>query len=190
MNVRDLQPIYIANYLGKVDGSNSYTEPFIVNAQVGDPKSYISEQDIAPLTDYDRVIYIPIGDTTEYINKNSILWIDTVPNKSKSNSDYTITKIGDRKNGILPLYCQSVANNKTSLYYSNDGNTIYEIKVVYDRITHTAISPLDMLILIDNSSAVWFIKPTDNSSVNGKIRLVERIREDKAYKWIFEDASK
>lgn len=179
--------MYVANYLGKVSNKNAYTEPFVVYAQVGDPKSYIAEQDIAPLTDYDRVIYIPLGDTTEFINENSILWVNTIPNKSKSNSDYNITKIGDRKNGILPLYCQSVANSKTSLYYCNDGSTIYEIKVVYDKKTHTAISPLNALILIDSNSLVWFTKPTDISSVNGKLRLLERTRESNAYKWVFEE---
>lgn len=187
MAIIDNRAIYVAYYEGENIKTNkgNYTEPHIIYANVGEPVSYETIDDIGRIPEYDRVLVIDVGAKTEFIREDSILWIDTIPNDNKSNYDYVIARVGDEKGGIVKLYCNAIAPNTQFLYYCNDNENIYQVKVFYKDLI--AIVPKNMYFPITAETKVWYMKPKDVTSEKALIRFLDRVEHVKTYSYIFED---
>lgn len=182
----DNRPIHVSYYEGEniVTKKQSYTTPHIIYANVGDVVSRETIENIGRIPDYDRVIIIQTGEKTEYVREDSILWVDTIPNDTLSNYDYTIVRVGDDINGEVKLYCIAVAPNTQFLYYCNDNENIYQVKVFYDELF--AIVPKNMLFPINAETKVWDIKPQSVDDLNNRIQFIDRVERTKTYSYIFE----
>lgn len=187
MAVIDNRDIYVSYYIGEDINTKkrSYTEPHIVYASVGEPVSYETIEDIGRIPEYDRVLVIDVGEKTEFIREDSILWIDTTPNDNRSNYDYVIARVGDEKAGKVKLYCNAVAPNTQFLYYTNDDENIYQVKVFYKDLI--AIVPKNMLFPINADTKVWYIKPKTADEKKARIQFLDKISRTKTYSYIFED---
>lgn len=183
----DNRDIYIAYYQGEniVTKKKSYTEPHIVYASVGEPVSYETIDNIGRIPDYDRTIILDIGEKTEFIREDSILWVDTIPNDNKSNFDYTISRVGDISDGKVKLYCNAVSPSTQFLYYSNDNENIYQVKVFYNDLI--AIVPKNMLFPVDVNTKVWYIKPKNVDDKRALIHFLDKVEHTKTYSYIFEE---
>ena len=58
-------------------------------------KSLVLREDVGFVPDYDRLILVPYGEKTQFIDEQSLLWISVEPNANKSNMDYKIERVGD-----------------------------------------------------------------------------------------------
>jgi len=185
LNKQDCKKIYISYYIG-IDNDEKpvYTEPIKVFAQVGSINSYMLNENIGKFPGYDRIIQLEKDDNIEFLREDSLIWVDTVPNSTKNNMDYKIEKLGESYDNIIPLYCSSTIPNTKALYYSIDATNIYQVKVIYKDLT--AIVPKNMYFPIDEDSAVWFIKPSNILSTNGKIHLINKEQCGDVYKLTFE----
>ena len=99
-----LKPIYVAYALGDIGGKVIHDEPIKVYAQVEDVKSLVLREDVGFVPDYDRLILVPYGEKTQFIDEQSLLWISVEPNANKSNMDYKIERVGDVIDGNFILY--------------------------------------------------------------------------------------
>lgn len=180
-----LKPIYVAYALGDIDGKMIYDNPIRVYAQVEDVKSLVLREDVGFVPDYDRLILVPYGEKTQFIDEQSLLWISVEPNASKSNMDYKIERVGDVIDGNFILYCNSLTPNTKSLYYERKG-TIYQVKVDFDSNNLVAFLPLNKYLPIDKSSKIWYTKPTNGESTTNLIKLDGKQRLEKSYKLTFE----
>lgn len=178
-----LKPIYVAYALGDIGGKVVHDEPIKVYAQVEDVKSLVLREDVGFVPDYDRLILVPYGEKTQFIDEQSLLWISVEPNANKSNMDYKIERVGDVIDGNFILYCNSLTPNTKSLYYERNG-TIYQVKVDLNGLV--AMLPLNKYLPIDNTSKIWYTKPTSVESTKSLMRLVSKQRLEKAYKLTFE----
>ena len=178
-----LKPIYIAYVLGDIGGKVIHDEPIKVYAQVEDVKSLVLREDVGFVPDYDRLILVPYGEKTQFIDEQSLLWIDTEPNANKSNMDYKIERVGDVIDGNFILYCNSLTPNTKPIYYEYNGK-IYQSKLDIDGLF--AILPLNKYLPIDKSSKIWFTKPESADSKKNLVRLTNKERLEKSYKLTFE----
>ena len=187
----DNREIYVAYSIGESlsNGKVNFTEPHIVYAQVGEPVSFETIESIGRIPDYDRTIVLDVGENTQYISEDSVLWIDSLPNEAKDNYDYVIARlatVGEGPNQKLKLYCNEVAPNTQFIYYSNDGENIYQLKVFYNAFT--AVVPKNVYFPITQSSLVWYLRPSGIDSARGKIKLVDKIEHLKTFMYVFEEA--
>ena len=180
-----LKPLYVAYALGN-EGDNKigYTEPIKIYAQTEDVRSLVLREDVGFIPDYDRLILVPYGENTQFIDEQSLLWIDVEPNAKRNNMDYKIERVGDVIDGNFILYCNSLTSNTKSLYY-NYGNKIYQVKVDFDKDTLTAIVPFNKYLPIDKNTKVWYTKPTNAESTIHLIQLVSKERLAKSYRFTF-----
>lgn len=187
MAIIDTRPIYIAYKKGEdiQTQKESFTEPHIIYANVGEPVSYENIDDIGRIPEYDRVIVLSTGANTEFIREDSRIWIDTTPNDNKDNFDYVIARVGDVVHNQLKLYCNAIAPNTQFLYYTNDDETIYQVKVFYKDLI--AIVPKNMYFPITAETSVWYMKPSSIESTNARIQFLDRIERNKTYSYIFEE---
>ncbi len=183
----DNRKIFAAYYIGEDIESKKakYTDPHIIYANVSEPVSYETIEDIGRIPEYDRTIIIGSGSKSEFLREDSLLWVDTIPNDIASNFDYTIARVGDVINGKVKLYCNAIAPNTQFLYHSNDSETIYQTKVFYK--DHVAIIPKNMYFPINADTLVWYMKPSNASSTRALLRLVSKIENEKTYSYVFED---
>jgi hypothetical protein len=179
-----LKPIYVAYALGESNGKVGHDEPIQIYAQIEDVKSLVLREDVGFVPDYDRVILVPYGEKTQFIDEQSLLWISVEPNASKSNMDYKIERVGDVIDGNIILYCNSLTPNTKSLYYEKKGK-IYQVKVDFDSTSLVAILPLNKYLPIDNKTKVWYTKPTSAETTKNLIRLANKQRLEKSYKLTF-----
>ena len=179
-----LKPIYVAYALGDIGGKMIYDEPIKVYAQVEDVKSLVLREDVGFVPDYDRLILVPYGQKTQFIDEQSLLWISVEPNATKSNMDYKIERVGDVIDGNFILYCNSLTPNTKSLYYERKG-TIYQVKVDFDSTNLVAFLPLNKYLPIDKTSKIWYTKPVNGESTTNLMRLVSKQRLEKSYKLTF-----
>ena len=186
LNKQDCKNIYISYYVG-IDANEKpvYTEPVQIYAQVGNINSYMLNENIGRFPGYDRVIQVERDEKVEFLREDSLIWVDTIPNSTKTNMDYKIEKIGEPLDTIISLYCSSTTPNTRALYYSIDETNIYQVKVIYKDLI--AIVPKNMYFPIDEESAVWFIKPASILSTNGKIHLIDKEQYGSIYKFTFEE---
>lgn len=178
-----LKPIYVAYALGDIGGKVIHDEPIKVYAQVEDVKSLVLREDVGFVPDYDRLILVPYGEKTQFIDEQSLLWIDTEPNANKSNMDYKIERVGDVIDGNFILYCNSLTPNTKPIYYEYNGK-IYQSKLDIDGLF--AILPLNKYLPIDKNSKIWFTKPESSDSKKNLVRLTNKERLEKSYKLTFE----
>ena len=77
MAITDNKQIYIAYFIGKniETNKNDYTEPHIAYADVSEPISYENIDNIGRIPKYDRTLVFEVGEKTEFISEDSILWI-------------------------------------------------------------------------------------------------------------------
>lgn len=187
MALIDNREIYVAYYEGeniKTNKSN-YTKPHIVYASVGEPVSYETIDNIGRIPDYDRTIILDIGDKTEFVREDSKLWVDTIPNDSNSNYDYEIARVGDSMGGKVKLYCRAIAPNTQFVYYCNDNENIYQVKVFYKDLI--AIVPKNMYFPINAETKIWYIKPKTVNDLKARIQFLDRVERVKTYSYIFEE---
>ena len=179
-----LKPIFVAYALGNEGDKIGYAEPIKIYAQTEDVKSLILRENVGIIPDYDRLILVPYGANTQFIDEQSLLWVDVEPNAKKSNMDYKIERLGDIVDGNIILYCNSLTNNTKSLYYEYGGK-IYQVKVDFDKDTLTAIVPLNKYLPINPSTKIWFTKPNGSESTMNLIQFVKKERLDKSYRFTF-----
>ena len=179
-----LKPIYVAYALGDIGGKVIHDEPIKVYAQVEDVKSLVLREDVGFVPDYDRLILVPYGEKTQFIDEQSLLWISVEPNANKSNMDYKIERVGDVIDGNFILYCNSLTPNTKSLYYERNG-TIYQVKIDLDNTNMVAMLPLNKYLPIDATTKIWFTKPSSVKTTTNLVRLVSKQRLEKSYKLTF-----
>jgi hypothetical protein len=179
-----LKPIYVAYALGDNNGKVGHDNPIQIHAQTEDVKSLVLRENVGFVPDYDRLILVPFGEKTQFIDEQSLLWISVEPNANKSNMDYKIERVGDVIDGNFILYCKSLTPNTKSLYYEKNG-TIYQVKVDFDSTNLVAFLPLNKYLPIDKSSKIWYNKPTSIETTKTLIRLVSKQRLEKSYKLTF-----
>lgn len=179
-----LKPIYVAYALGNDGNEVAHDEPIMVHAQVEDVKSLVLREDVGFVPDYDRLILVPYGEKTQFIDEQSLLWIGVEPNAKRNNSDYKIERVGDVVDGNFILYCNSLTPNTKPLYYERN-NKVYQVKVDFDSGSLVAILPLNKYLPIDKTSKIWYTKPTNGESTTNLVRLVSKQRLEKSYKLTF-----
>jgi hypothetical protein len=179
-----LKPIYVAYALGNEGDKIGYTEPIKVYAQTENVKSVVLRENVGIVPDYDRLILVPLGEKTQFINEQSLLWVNLEPNIKRTNMDYKIERVGDVIDNNFILYCNSLTSNTKSLYYEY-GAKIYQVKVDFDKETLTAIVPLNKYLPIDKNTKVWYTKPTSSESTINLIKLDKKERLDKSYRFTF-----
>lgn len=175
------QPIYVSFVMGVENDKTVYTEPIKIYVQKNDVKSLVTRDDVGIIPDYDRLILVPYGDMSKYINEETLLWVDVEPNGQ--NMDYQIKRVGDIIDGNFTLFCNSLTKNTVPLYY-NIGDRIIKTKV--DMKDLVAIVPFNQYLPIDKESKLWLVRPEDISSTDGLIRLVKKTKLEKSYQLIFE----
>lgn len=180
-----LKPIHVAYCLGDIGGKLIHDEPKKVYAQIEDVKSLVLRENVGYILDYDRLILVPYGEKTQFIDEQSLLWIDTEPNESRSNMDYKIERVGDVIDGNFILYCKSLTQNTKPLYYEYKGK-IYQIKVDFDNGNLVSFLPLNKYLPIDTNTKIWKTKPTSITTTTNLMRLVSKQRVGKSYKLTFE----
>lgn len=180
-----LKPIYIAYALGSNGNKVEYEEPIKVYAQTEDVRSAVMRDDAGIIENYDRLILVPYGGKTQFIDEQTLLWVAVEPNAKKTNSDYKIERVGDVIDGSFILYCNSLTANTKSLYYERNFS-IYQIKVDFDSSNLVAFLPLNKYLPVTNKTKVWTTKPSSIDSTTNLIRLVRKDRLAKSYKLTFE----
>ena len=180
-----LKPIHVAYCLGDIGGKLIHDEPKKVYAQIEDVKSLVLRENVGYISDYDRLILVPYGEKTQFIDEQSLLWVDTEPNETRTNMDYKIERVGDVIDGNFILYCNSLTQNTKPLYYEYKGK-IYQIKVDFDNGNLVSFLPLNKYLPIDNNTKVWRTKPTSITTTTNLMRLVSKQRVGKSYKLTFE----
>lgn len=184
-----LKKIYIANALGVDEkGKMGYDTPITIDAQVGDKLSYVLRDVYGTILDYDRKIVVPFGGNVKFINEQSVLWIDTVPNAERSNMDYKIERCGDVVNGNLTLYCKSLIGNIGILYYEYK-NKIYETKIDFNLDLMSAIIPLNKYLPITTESNIWLNRPENVDDLTNKIKFVKKVNIGNSYRLVFKRVS-
>lgn len=179
-----LKPIYVAYSLGNQGDKIGYTEPIEIYVQTEDVRSLVLRENVGIIPDYDRLILVPYGENTQFIDEQSLLWVNVEPNAKQSNMDYKIERVGDVIDGNFILYCNSLTSNTKPLYYEYKGK-IYQVKVDFDKDTLTAIVPFNKYLPIYKDTKVWFTKPTNTESTTNLIKLVGKERLDKSYRFTF-----
>lgn len=180
-----LENIYIAYALGAdANGKMEYAEPIQIKAQIEKKTSTVMRDDAGLYPNYDMLVSIPYNEKTQFIDEQTLLWINVEPNINKSNSDYIIGRVGKIENGNLPLYCNSTTINTKPLYYEYNGK-IYQTKVDFDQNTLIALIPFNKYLPIVESTKVWTTKPNNIASTKNLIQLIKKERLDKAYRFIF-----
>lgn len=179
-----LKPIYVAYALGSENDKIGYTEPIQVYAQTEDVKSFVLRENVGIIPDYDRLILVPYGEVSQFIDEQSLLWVDIEPNAKRTNMNYKIERVGDIVDGNIIFYCKSLTINTKSLYYEY-GNKIYQVKVDFDKNSLTAIVPFNKYLPINENTKVWFTKPTNSQSTINLIKLYKKERLDKSYRFTF-----
>ena len=180
-----LKSIYVAYSLGNEGNKLGYTEPIKIYAQTEDVKSLVLREDVGVIPDYDRLILVPLGENTQFIDEQSLLWVCVEPNDKRSNMDYKIERVGDIIDNNFILYCNSLTNNTKSLYYEYN-NKIYQAKVDFDNDTLTAIVPFNKYLPITKDTKVWLTKPSNSQSTNNLVKLISKERLPKSYRLVFQ----
>ena len=178
-----LKPIHIAYALGSVDGKVLYEEPIKVYAQIEDVKSLYLKEDVGFLPDFDRAVLVPYGERTQFIDEQTLLWINAIPNESKSNSDYKIERIGDIIDGNFILYCNSLTPKTTPIYYER-GGIIYQTKMELNGLVGDI--PLNKYLPVGYSTKFWLTKPKSVETTTNLIRLISKERLESSYRLTFE----
>ena len=179
-----LKPIYVAYALGDNNGKVGHDNPIQIHAQTEDVRSLVLREDVGFVPDYDRLILVPYGEKTQFIDEQSLLWISVEPNANKSNMDYKIERVGDVIDGNFILYCNSLTPNTKPIYYERNG-TIYQVKIDFDSVSLVAILPLNKYLPIDSKTKIWFTKPSSVETTTNLMRLVSKQRLEKSYKLTF-----
>lgn len=179
-----LKGIYVAYSLGNEGKELGYTEPIKIYAQTEDVRSLVLREVVGVIPDYDRLILVPYGENTQFIDEQSLLWVAVEPNEKRSNMDYKIERVGDVIDGNFILYCNSLTNNTKSLYY-NYGDKIYQVKVDLDIDTLTAQVPYNKYLPITKDTKVWLTKPTSSQSTTNLVTLISKEKLPKSIRFIF-----
>ena len=180
-----LKPIYIAYALGSDGSKVVYDKPIKIHAQIDDVKSLILREQEGIIKDYDRIILVPYGEKTQYIDEQTLLWINIEPNLSYNNSDYKIERVGDIVNGNFVLYCNSLTANTKSIYYERN-KKIYQIKIDFDNRNMVAFLPLNKYFPVSSTTKIWVTKPSSIENNTNLIKLIKKERCEKSYKLTFE----
>lgn len=179
-----LSPIYIAYNLGD-NGNNElqYSNPQKVFAQIGDVSSFLVRENVGSMPDYDRVIIVPCGEKTQYINEQTRVWVERTPNESQNNMDYEIKRLGDIVDNNLPIFLSSLTPNYKPLYYAIDGS-ILRAKVELDNLV--AQVPFNQYLPINKATKVWLTRPTSLEDKTNLITLTKKEKLKKSYRLFFE----
>lgn len=180
-----LKSLYVAYALGNEGDKVAYTEPIKIYAQTEDVRSLVLREEVGIIKDYDRLILVPLGENTQFIDEQSLLWVNVEPNAKRNNMDYKIDRVGDIIDGNFILYCNSLTNNTKSLYYSY-GDKIYQAKVDFDKDSLVAIVPSNKYLPINKDTKVWLTKPTSSQSTTNLIKLISKERLQNSNKLTFQ----
>lgn len=179
-----LRPIYIAYIIGEGDNNEMvYSRPQEVYAQVGDVSSFIVKGEEGIVKDYDRLIIVPCGEKTQYINEQTRIWVDSIPNESQNNMDYEIKRLGDIADNNIPIYLSSLTQNYKPLYYALNGS-ILRVKVQLDNLV--AQVPFNQYLPINKATKVWLTRPTSLEDITNLITLTKKEKVNNKYRLYFE----
>lgn len=165
-----LETIYISFPIGaNLKGELEYCEPIKINAQKNGVTSVVSRETFGIVPQYDRLISVPYGNKSKYINEQTLLWVDTTPNENYSNMDYKIERKGDIVNGEFILFCNSTTENTKSIYYENRNGKIYQVKLNLQNMV--AIVPSDKWLPITRETKIWLTQPKDNTTTTNLVKV-------------------
>lgn len=180
-----LKSIYIAYALGAdTNGKMSYDEPIKIKAQVEDRSSYAERDDVGMYQKYDIQVNVPYNGQAQFIDEQTLLWIDVEPNENRSNNDYIIGRVGKVNNGNLSLYCNSTTANYKSIYYLYN-DKVYQMKVDFNSSTLVALVPFNKYFPVTETTKVWTTKPSSIDSTKNLIQLSKKEKFGKVYKYTF-----
>lgn len=175
-----LKPIYVSYVLGESNGKIGYDEPIKIYAQIEDVKALVLRENVGIIANYDRLILVPYGEKTQFIDEQSLLWVDVEPNTKRNNMDYKIERVGDVIDGNFILYCKSLTPNTKSIYYEHKGK-VYQAKIDFDNSKLVSILPVNKYLPIDNTTKIW-----TNSTMTSQIKLVKKELFGDSYKLTFQ----
>ena len=178
------KPIYVAYPIGSIDGKIEYCEPILIYAQTENVQSIISREVVGIVPNYDRLILVPFGEKSQFVDEQTLLWVDVEPNAKRSNCDYKIERVGDVIDNNFIIYCNSLTPSTKSLYYEYN-QKVYQVKVDLDKDNLTAIVPLNKFLPIKSNTKVWLTKPTNTESKTNLVKLVRKEQLQKSYKLTF-----
>lgn len=180
-----LKSIYIAYALGAdTNGKMSYDEPIKIKAQVEDRSSYAERDDVGMYQKYDIQVNVPYNGQAQFIDEQTLLWVDVEPNENRSNNDYIIGRVGKVNNGNLSLYCNSTTANYKSIYYLYN-DKVYQMKVDFNSSTLVALVPFNKYFPVTETTKVWTTKPSSIDSTKNLIQLSKKEKFGKVYKYTF-----
>ncbi len=180
-----LSTIYISNFIGVDENNNlNYESPKPIFAQTSDVKSLVVREDVGYVPEYDRLVLVPYGEESQFIDEETRLWIDVEPNELFNNVDYKIDRVGDVIQDVFILYCNAVTQTTKPIYYLNEKtSTVYQMKLSYNNLV--AIVPLNKWIPFNEDSKIWLTKPSSIDSNTNQIRLISKEKLEKSYKLTF-----
>lgn len=166
--------IYASYNLGNSITENliNITKPFSFYAYLSKPNLTVINNTTGYITDYEYNIIIDNIDLP-YAREDTVFWIKNQPNLDYNNYDYKVKRLGElNKNSRQRIiYLEKVqSQNFQNLWYAINSD-IYEVQLLYDRLTKISILPINMYFPIKNDTLIWDRKPIDINSKNGLIKF-------------------
>lgn len=181
MTPNDMSVIYVAFYKGKRGSKSYYTSPRKIYANVLKNNQNLLEESVGKFRDYDLALTIPISDELLTINENCVFWVDIIPNDSGDNYDFKAKQPGERVGNDITIYCESIASNNATLYYSDNDKDIFEFKIQYDKSKNKAIVRFDTYIPFNEDCKIWNKKPASASDNTNRIVYDDKILSGNSY---------
>lgn len=177
----DMSVVYVAFYKGKKGNKSYYTLPRKIYANVVRNNQNVVEENVGKFRDFDLALTIPISDEVQTINENCVFWVDIIPNDSADNYDFKAKPPIERTVRNIIIYCDSIAANNTSLYYSDNGSDIFEFKLQYNKSSNKAIVRFDTYIPFNEESKIWNKKPANANDNTNRIVYDDKILSGNSY---------
>lgn len=186
ISVKDKKLIYYAHKLGVIHGITYYTDVLSVECQFSTFRGNKSVQYYGTQLQYDAIAVFEVSEQTRNINEFTKFWYGTLPPSSQADSDYTVVKIGAEANGLFTVYLSSVTQNHDNIWYEVDGQ-IYETQVKLDKDNLKVYVPINTYLPIWYTTRVWYEEPTDTSTTDYGMHLVDINKTENYQEFIFED---
>ena len=178
---RTPRPFYVAYLIGNRKGLPVYKQPHKVYGLVSTPSSLSVNQSIGLDFPYQRIITAKKSRDFEFIDEQSVLWIDILPNSETNTShDFLVRKVTDiDENGEFQIYCERTNYTTVDFWYEIDG-LIFQKKIPFNITTNVAVIPKNLYLPIEiDETTCWKFNPKDDvTATNGKLVL-----EDKEDVW-------
>ena len=121
---------------------------------------------------FDKTITVNASSVTRKINYNTLFMVDDMPSNNYLSGDYYVRKIYPEYNGVIVIGLNKIESiSLPKLYFVSNNNLIY-IQINFDLDKKVAFMKKDFDIPFNIGDYVWFIKPQNVSSENGKMQVV------------------